>query len=179
MKFRAYCIVVIGDTLGVIDEVKKICESEPSHIDGKGLYIATFISAFSPSEIKETFTINKRNFLVFELDSKTSGVNLMNPDFHEGLFGFLKRFNREELDNMSVLFNDINMTSETSTNKSDWKAPVSTVRKTIKPKPKKITEEEIIKMSSKQKQLMLDEMIDNGLENLSEEDKKILELLAK
>ena len=179
MKFRAYCIVVIGDTLGVVNEVKKISESEPSYVDGKGLFLATFISAFSPSEIKENFTISKRNFMVFELDPKTSGFNFVNETYHDGLFGFLKTFNQQELDNMSVLFNDINMTSETTTNNSEWKAPTTKTRGVVKIKSKRITEKEIARLTDKERQQMINDLIDNGVENLSVEDKKILELLAK
>ena len=180
MKFRAYCVVIIGDTMGIINEIKKISETEPSHIDGKGLYIATFVSALSPNEIKHTLIADNRNFLLFELDEQTSGFNIMKEDIHEGLFGFLKSFNRSKLDSMSdMLLNDIKMTSETATNRTEWKAPTSKKRHEVKPKVKKITEVEIGQMTKKEKEKMLNEIIDNGLENLTENDRKLLELLAK
>jgi hypothetical protein len=42
-----------------------------------------------------------------------------------------------------------------------------------------ITEIDIEKMTKSEKQELLDKMIENGVENLSEHDKKILPLLAK
>jgi hypothetical protein len=70
--------------------------------------------------------------------------------------------------------NDIKLTSDTRDFKSSIKK-----RKIVDVKVAKITKDEIAKMSEKQKQALLDEMIDSGLKNLTEEDKEILELLAK
>lgn len=180
MKFRAYCIVVIGDTMGVMNEIVKISETQPSAIDGKGLFIATFISASSPNELTEFFKEDKRNFLLFELNNDTCGVNLMKEEMHQGLFGFLKTFRQENLDEMTErLMNDIKLTSDTPTNKAGWKAPASKTRGAVKQKPKEITEKDIMEMTKTQKEKMLNEMIDNGLEKLTEKQKKLLELLVK
>lgn len=177
MKFRAYCIIVIGDTMGIMNEIIKISETHPSAIDGKGLYIATFISASSPSELTEFFKLDKRNFMLFELNNETSGVNIMKEETHQGLFGFLKTFKQENIDEMTDrLMNDIRLTSDTRDFKSSIKSKKITDTKVIKTK---ITEKEISEMTKTQKEKILNEMIDNGLEKLSENDKKILELLAK
>lgn len=177
MKFRAYCIMVIGDTMGIMNEIVKISETQPSAIDGKGLYIATFISASSPSELTEFFKLDKRNFMLFELNNETSGVNIMKEETHQGLFGFLKTFKQENIDEMTDrLMNDIKLTSDTRDFKSSIKSKKISDAKVIKPK---LTEKEISEMTKTQKEKILNEMIDNGLEKLSENDKKILELLAK
>jgi hypothetical protein len=129
MKFKPFCILVIGDTMGVMDEIRKISETEPSHIDGKGLYIATFVSALPIEVITDTFTVDRRNFMLFELNRQTAGFNLVKPEMHEGLFGFLAIFKKKELDDMTDrLLHDIKLTSETSTNKSEWKAPIARVK---------------------------------------------------
>lgn len=181
MKFRPYCILVIGDTIGVLDEIKKISETDPIIIDGKGLFISTFISASSPSELTEFFKLDKRNFMLFELNEETSGVNIMKPETHEGLFGFLKVFKQESINDMTDrLMNDIKLTSDTR----DFKSSVKK-RKIVDVKPVKkiLTEQEISSMTKEEKSKifneMFNEMIDNGLEKISSEDKKILELLAK
>lgn len=177
MKFRAYCIIVIGDTMGVINEIVKISETQPSALDGKGLYIATFISASSPSELTEFFKLDKRNFMIFELNNETSGVNIMKEETHQGLFGFLKTFKQDDINEMTDrLMNDIKLTSDTR----DFKSSIKIKKITdVKPIKTKITEKEIGEMTKTQKEKILNEMIDNGLEKLSENDKKILELLAK
>ena len=68
MKFRNYCVVVMGDTLGVVQEIEKISDSKPNILDAKGIIIATFTSFVEPSEISEWFTVNNRSFLVFDLN---------------------------------------------------------------------------------------------------------------
>jgi hypothetical protein len=181
MKFRAYCIVVIGDTMGIMNEIVKISETQPSAIDGKGLYIATFISASSPSELTEFFKLDKRNFMLFELNNETSGVNIMKEETHQGLFGFLKTFKQENIDEMTDrLMNDIRLTSDTRDFKSSIKSKKISNTKVVKPK---ITEKEINAMTKEQKENlfneMFNEMMDKGVEEMSENDKKILELLAK
>jgi len=181
MKFRAYCIMVIGDTMGIINEILKISETQPSAIDGKGLYIATFISASSPSELTEFFKLDKRNFMLFELNNETSGVNLIKEDMHQGLFGFLKTFKQENIDEMTDrLMNDIKLTSDTRDFKSTMKSNEITESKIVK---KEITEKEIEKMTKQEREILFNElfneMMDKGVEKMSENDKKILELLAK
>ena len=181
MKFRAYCIMVIGDTMGIMNEIVKISETQPSAIDGKGLYIATFNSASSPSELTEFFKLDKRNFMLFELNNETSGVNILKEETHQGLFGFLKTFKQENIDEMTErLMNDIKLTSDTRDFKSSIKSKKISEAKVVKPK---ITEKEINAMTKEQKELrfneMFNEMMDKGVGEMSETDKKILELLAK
>jgi len=173
--------MVIGDTMGIMNEIVKISETQPSAIDGKGLYIATFISASSPSELTEFFKLDKRNFMLFELNNETSGVNIMKEETHQGLFGFLKTFKQENIDEMTErLMNDIKLTSDTRDFKSSIKSKKISEAKVVKPK---ITEKEINAMTKEQKELrfneMFNEMMDKGVGEMSETDKKILELLAK
>jgi hypothetical protein len=173
--------MVIGDTMGIINEILKISETQPSAIDGKGLYIATFISASSPSELTEFFKLDKRNFMLFELNNETSGVNLIKEDMHQGLFGFLKTFKQENIDEMTDrLMNDIKLTSDTRDFKSTMKSNEITESKIVK---KEITEKEIEKMTKQEREILFNElfneMMDKGVEKMSENDKKILELLAK
>lgn len=97
MKFRNYCIVVMGDTLGVQAEIQKISETTPNILDAKGILIATFSSLAEPNELKEWFKENKRSFLVFDLDEESSGYHIVKKNIHDGLFGFLKNVNTDEL----------------------------------------------------------------------------------
>lgn len=97
MKFRNYCIVVMGDTLGVQEEIQKVSEITPNILDAKGVLIATFSSLAEPSELKEWFTENKRSFLVFDLDKDSSAFNIVKQNINEGLFGFLRDSNPEEM----------------------------------------------------------------------------------
>ena len=97
MKFRNYCIVVMGDTLGVQAEIQKVSETTPNVLDAKGILISTFSSLVELNELKEWFKENKRSFLIFDLDEESSGFNIMKKNVEDGLFGFLKNTNTNEL----------------------------------------------------------------------------------
>lgn len=174
MKFRNYCIVVMGtmDGSDVRLEIEKIAESKINVLDARGLLIATFTSGVSPKELTDWFKLNKRNFLLFDLNEENSGFNVTKKDIHEGLFGFLKEMSNKDLEDKTVEFlKDIEMTSDTK----NFTSFVKQNRK--KEKVKKITKEDVKKMTIKEKQELQDSIIDNGVENMTEYDKEILSFL--
>ena len=167
MEFKNYCIVVMGDTLGVQSEIQKISETTPNILDAKGILISTFSSIANVDELTEWFKSNKRSFLIFELDNKHSGYNITKKEIHEGLFGFL-----EQIDNALLseeFFKNLKYI--------EIKHKLNPIRKELK---KPILDEKLInKMSPKERIEMLNRLIDNGLDKLSEDEKKLLPLLAK
>lgn len=168
MKFRNYCMVVVGNTKAVYPEIDKVSEGKPHYLDGKGMIIATFTSFMDPSELTDYFTFNNRNFLLFDLNKEYSGYFITKPDIHEGLFGFLKNMDEEELKNKSVDFLNVL--------KSDSTATAYTETVTTKCL---VTEKDIDVMTKVEKQDLFNKIIDAGVENLTEHDKKILDLLVK
>ena len=161
MNFRNYCIVVIGQTNGVEAEITKISESKPNFFDAKGLFIATFSSFMEPVELTEWFTECNRNFMVFDLNEENAGFNITNKAIHNGLFGFIKNVNIDEINKsfMETVMDSNHEELDSITNKLD---------------PKKIES-----MGTNERQHLLNDLIEFGLEKLSEEDKKLLPLLAK
>jgi hypothetical protein len=172
MKFRNYCLVVIGDTTRLQEEIEKISETKPNILDGKGLVIATFSSAIAPRELDEWFTLNKRNFLIFDLNPETCGFIINKKEIHEALFGFLAHINLD--DKSADLIREIQLTSDT---KSD-RFFVKEVKKN-KIIETEITEEVIEKMSKDDREILFNKIIDNGIENMSENDKNTLQFLSK
>lgn len=170
--FRNYCIVIMGDTLGSQEEIIKISEIKPNVLDAKGILIATFSSIIEPSELTEWFTSRKRSFLLFDLNESSSGFNITKKEIHEGLFGFLKEFNVEQMN--EDFLRTINMSSETKTTKNNNKKT-----KTENKDKNLLDPVKIEKMSSFEKDTLLNKLIDSGLEKLSEHDKTLLPLLAK
>ena len=156
-----YCIVVIGQTNGVEAEITKISESKPNFFDAKGLFIATFSSFMEPVELTEWFTECNRNFMVFDLNEENAGFNITNKAIHNGLFGFIKNVNIDEINKsfMETVMDSNHEELDSITNKLD---------------PKKIES-----MGTNERQHLLNDLIEFGLEKLSEEDKKLLPLLAK
>ena len=67
MKFRNYCVVIMGNTQNVFCEIEKVSETPPNVLDGGGIVVATFSSAIEIKELSEWFKLNNRNFLVFDL----------------------------------------------------------------------------------------------------------------
>jgi hypothetical protein len=160
-------MVVVGDTKAVYPEIDKVSEGKPNFLDGKGMIIATFTSFMDPSELTDYFTFNNRNFLLFDLNKENSGFFITKKDIHEGLFGFLRDMDEEELNNKSVDFLNVLKTDTTTANTE------TIVTKCL------VTEKEIEVMTKSEKQVLFNKIIDAGVENLTEHDKKILDLLVK
>lgn len=161
------------DKAVTLEEIKRISETPVNSIDTGGIMIATFTSVLEPAEIGAIFDSLGLNNLVFDLDTKNSSVHMQNPMLQDGLFGMVNK--NGELDDMTNrLLRDISMSS-------------STKNHVTPPKPQKVrkkqnnhpTEDEIGKMTKDEKDNWLNRFIDNGLENLTDSEKKIIELLAK
>lgn len=169
MKFRNYCLVVIGDTKAVYPEVDKVSEGKPNFLDGKGMIISTFTSFMEPTELTDYFTYNNRNFLLFDLNKENSGFFITKKEIHESLFGFLNDMNEEVLQNKSEDFLNVLKGDRVV---SSGKTESNTIKCSI-------SIEQIEKMTKTEKDELLNKFIESGLENLTEEDKKILDLLVK
>ena len=173
MKFKNFCLVIIGPTKDVKKEIEKISESKPNMLDGKGMLIATFTSFVDVNEISTWFTINNRNFLLFELNKETSGYFLTKPDLHNGLFGFLTENTVDLTEKTNNFLNSIT----SSSNISDIKfSSITTTASTVE---YLISEKDIEKMTKLEKDNLYNKIIDNGIDKLTDNDKKILTLLCK
>lgn len=163
MKFRNYCVVIMGNTIGATLEVEKISEGKINVFNPNGILIATFSSVMEPKELNDWFKLNKRTFFIFDLNPECSGFNIQKEEIHNGLFGFLENINvdKKTLELLNVVKDGKNMKKPTKSNERE------------------ITEESISKMTTKEKEILFNKLLDNGTENLTDNDKKILPLLAK
>ena len=101
------------------------------------------------------------------MDNKHSGYNITKKEIHEGLFGFLEKIDNTLLS--EEFFKNLKYI--------ELKHKSNPIRKELK-KPI-LDENSINKMSPKERIEMLNRLIDNGLDKLSEDEKKLLPLLAK
>lgn len=163
MKFRNYCVVIMGNTKNALPEIEKISESKVNVLDAKGILIATFSSNFEPCELTDWFKDNNRSFLVFDLSTENSGFNITKPDVHEGLFSFLNDVNLEEK------ARDLLHTIEDA----------KTISKIKKRQDKELTIEDVMKLTLSEKKEMFDKILDKGANNFTENDKIIMSFLAK
>jgi hypothetical protein len=167
MKFRNYCIVIVGNTKAVYPEIDKISENKPNFLDGKGMIISTFTSFMEPNELTDYFKLNNRNFLLFDLNKENSGFYITKPDIHEALFGFLET-NTEDV--LKLKAEDFLNVMEIETSVVDESSP--SVKYSIKIS-------DIKNMTMSEKEEMFNNFIDSGVDNWSDYDKKIVELLIK
>lgn len=171
MYFKNYCIVFMGDTTNCLETLNQLSEMPPRILNAKGILISTFTSVLNVNEITAFYKMENKNFLVFELDDKKSGYNITKKNISDGLFSFLDDIKSGD-DLVKKVFMDSNRAknSKISTKNLD----VDTVKDEYE-----ISEVDIEKMVPSEKQEMINKLIDNGVENLTEKDKKLLELLSK
>lgn len=117
MKFRNYCIIVMGETKDIVGEILKVAETKPNILDAKGILISTFSSIAEPKELTDYFKSNSRNFILCDLNSENSGFHMMKDEINEGLFGFLKVMNDDALsEKTNNLIHEISSTTFTNKN---------------------------------------------------------------
>lgn len=172
MEFKNYCLVVMGYTDGIVPEIEKISDSKPTILDAKGLILSTFTTFVDIQEIKAWFTMNKRSFLVFELNDETSAYFINKPDIQEGLFGFLANFSDESLKEKTSDF----LKAIKNEEKLEDAVEIKNVKKI---KPKEVSVADFEGYNKEEKNNLLNQYIDKGVENLTENERKILNFLAK
>lgn len=164
MKFRNYCLVVFGNTAGIMSEVISVSEIEPNVLDAKGVSVVTFTSNIEPKELNDYFRMNNRNFLIFDLNQEHSGFNFQKRDIMSGLFGYLKQ-----------------MTPEILKEKSDMlmKEFSQAEIESVSVNQKSVSVKQLSKMSSDEKNELLNTLIEKGInKTLTENDEKILKILT-
>lgn len=159
MKFRNYCVIVLGNVDGAKEEIKKISETDVKFANTKGLIMATFSSVATPSELKAYFQSFNRNFFLFEIGHDNYGVNLNDATIMNHLFG-------EYEENGDSLANDL--TTKLFKN----------IKKTISDDSKNKMLN-IEKMTEEDRTILLDKLLDKGVNNWDDTDKTIVNKLTK
>lgn len=160
MEFKNYCIVVLGDVKGTKEEIGKISETEVKFIATDTLVMATFSSVATLSELKEYFKSFNRNFFMFELTKGTYGVNLNDEQVYNHLFGEYQKNGDVLADKLTTkLFQTINQ--QISGNTKNYNVG------------------DIDEMTNFQRDELLDKLLDKGIDNWDNNDKKIIKRLRK
>jgi hypothetical protein len=178
MKFKNYCVVIMGDTKGVFNEIEKVSDDKPNVLDARGIVIATFSSALNIGELTDWFKLSERSFFVFDLDPESSGFNITKKEIHDGLFGFLAIMNKDVLEKRaSNLMDAIEDAKIIQENSRKFKKNYVEVKTAVR--PRRLSESEILDMTPREREEIMNKIIDNGIENMTEYDKKIMPLLVK
>jgi hypothetical protein len=169
LEFKNFCIAVFGNTNNIETEINSMAQDGVNIFwpDEGGLLIATFSSLAEVTHLNDFFKNNNRNFLLFEVSKEYCGYNFIDTKIMSGLFGKLKddRSLKMKTEDFNNSIEDI-LESETKIIK-------------LKEIISELTDDDIVKMTHNQKHDMIDQLIERGVEFLSDEDKKILEKLVK
>lgn len=187
MRFRNYCIVIMGKTDGCKLEIGKISQTSPKFLEAKGITIATFTSVVEPAEISEYFKSFGRNFMVFDMDLDVSGYHLINKTLHDTLFGHINKQTDFELEEMSDrLIDEIKKSSEEKITSGNTNNIFKDSDFTLKNKRGKISTKNVESdysylddLTKKERDEHINIILDKGFEFMTNEDRKILRILTK
>jgi hypothetical protein len=84
---RKYCIIGLGNVSGVTKLLSEISEEDVAYVSGSGLVIATFISAFSLTEVEQLLKDEEKSFIVFEMTPGFYSADIKDEKFQNTLFG--------------------------------------------------------------------------------------------
>tara|TARA_R110000782_G_scaffold141971_3_gene234680 strand:- start:529 stop:1050 length:522 start_codon:yes stop_codon:yes gene_type:complete len=169
MKFRNYCIVVMGKMGTVKDEIIKIAETKPRYLDATGILMATFASVAEPAELEEFFKKDGRSFFIFDLNKENSAYHLDNLSFNKHLFGdALER--EEKVREMSArIMEEISGSTPNINGITEIKGMPK-----IKIDPKIVVED----LSPREREDLVNEIFDKGVEKMTKSDKKLLKEIS-
>jgi hypothetical protein len=85
--FRKFCIIGLGSTEELKEDLTVISETNVNFVSGEGLIIATFESAFVLPEIEELLNMSNRSYIIFEMTMGFYSANIENKEFQNALFG--------------------------------------------------------------------------------------------
>ena len=179
MIFKNYCIVILGKTDGALIEITGICEDKPRVLNSSGILIATFISTASANEIEDYFTGLERSFFLFEVGADNTGYSIKNEKVHKGLFSGMEL----DIDALIKKSNDLLENFNKDTGKGHMMSgDTEDIPTIMKKKIKKIVKPDVNyykNLNDKEREMVINEILDKGFDKLSEYDEKVLELLTK
>jgi hypothetical protein len=186
MIFKHYCAVFFNPTDGLSLEVAKVSEGKPRVIPGRNISIFTFTSVVETPILTDYFKSFNRNFLLFDLNQEVSGFNFVDKQKEEDLFGFLdndkSNKNFESLSNM-LLDDFIKHTLDISDVTPEFGSSFSggemfNTYQEIKIEKEETPVEIDENMTNTEINAEIDRIIDKGVENLTDRDKKMLQKLS-
>jgi len=142
-------------------------------------------SVAAPAELQDFFNFNGRSFFLFDLDKNNSGVHMDNEKLNNHLFGFLVNEDGDKLKEMSEkLMSDISATTKenkgikTDNIPEDVKKAMLKSRKGRTKTKKNSFNIHINNMTKKEREHVINRILDKGFERLTKSDKIILKRIS-
>tara|TARA_R110000868_G_scaffold193176_2_gene437875 strand:+ start:852 stop:1286 length:435 start_codon:yes stop_codon:yes gene_type:complete len=84
---KRYMVVILGSSKGVSEDLNNVADSDTgiNFVDGSGIFIGTFYSPYSTSEI-HTFLVERQAFMLFDITDKDYFDINLPTKYYEGLF---------------------------------------------------------------------------------------------
>jgi len=165
--FKNYCMVILGNTNGCEKEVKNISEATPSIVKMKNVAICTFITIMNTFELNGYFKSFGRNFFLFELNPSTSCYNINNTHTYARLFSEFENQDDLQMEELSSRLNDeINYKCGDINPKKDFDEPETLI-------------DYFKELSKSDKEEFINDILDKGIKNMTDDDKKIMEMFSK
>lgn len=172
IEFNNYCIVVLGEkTEDAEPRINKIAESKPKLLKSKGIVMATFKSALRTNELTEYFKTAELNFLIFEINGKTSGYRLLNDRIENLLFGEYKSPSEIFKNATNNLIKEIKKTCDIE-NTVKTKVFESKINNDVE-----YVDNMINNLTPDDAKEMVDKILDKGYNNMTDYDKEVLKKL--
>lgn len=115
MELKNYCIIAFSNIELVVYDIIKLAENVPNVLCTGDLLMSTFSSALKTGEITDYFKLSNVDFVLFDLDDKNSGYNVMDSKVREHLFGFLTRKEIKKQENNNEKINLKTLTQKEKT----------------------------------------------------------------
>lgn len=175
MELKDYCLIILGWVDGVKDEISKISGTAVRYIDAKGIVIATFSTVASTLELREFFTSSNRSFVLFEMGDDNYGVNLVNKALQAHLFK-----NIQSRENEIFVSPFTRLKSEVDGQVKEYQ-PITgnSQNNVVKSKKNEFSGIDVSNLSITQREELVNKILDKGVENLSEQDKRLLKKISK
>jgi len=87
MELRSYCIVVLGDVNNLSSDIKAISEGDVRFVNGKGIFLGVFDSAFNLKELNDFLLDTGKSFILSEITKESFVAFFKDEKHHRHLFG--------------------------------------------------------------------------------------------
>ena len=187
MIVKNFCVVFFTPIDGCVDDILNISISIPKVMKGKGINMLTFSSNIDIESITNYLTKNNRNFLLFDLDKSSSGFNFTDKEKESDFFGFINtnidysEFERYTNDLLDDLVNSNFVDDPTKDTEYIWSHDEGENMVTSGFTSNVINKHIDVRLeslSNKERNDLVNSIIDKGIDNLTDLDKDVLEKIS-
>lgn len=166
MKLKNYCLIAFVKQKAIQsikDDLLELANTPPRYVSTEEYLLASFSSTFEAVEIKNYINqISGRIFFIYECNEASSASNLP-PGIEKHLFG-----NIDMKTNVNLSFTTVGAEKEEGSPEMQV-ATGNTESVTV----------DVDSLSASERMEMINDLFDKGLENLNDEDRKLLDILSR